>query len=66
MNGMPVTEKNSEMMQWRVLMVPLDDFDQNVDPQMLVKACVREFRKRLEEEMRKGLLPCGYGPCAQP
>lgn len=57
-----VSEKNSNMMEWRVLLLAIDDAPVGTDPLRGIEECTRDFRARLIEELRNGVIPCGWGP----
>ena len=60
------TEQPTDLMEWRVLMCPLDDFDMRISGPLItasiIEDCVDAFRRRLQDELTKGRLPAGYGP----
>lgn len=57
---------SSTLLEWRVLMGPLDDWPNDrpsaEDQTTIIEECVRTFRNKLISEHRKGVLPIGYGP----
>lgn len=52
-------------MEWMVMLRPVDDVAFGPcrrATDAVIERCVQEFRKRLLEERKRGMVPVGYGP----